>query len=125
MNFCSVTLKWALPKPSFLTTRRVVVGLPSRWPRHPATAGIWRFRCNSMSGIDSLSATAKWPVRHRGSTRYRGLRYRGLFVFYPDITKISDPQIEPNGCGRKDEEDEADEEDDEDEADEARRGNGR
>ena len=40
-----------------------------------------------MSGIDSTSATAKWPVRYRGS-RYRGLRYRGLFVFYPEITKM-------------------------------------
>ena len=85
-----------------------VVGIPGRW----------------------LGLVRGFPVRYRGYTRYRGLRYRGLFVFYPDITKSTlcrihshcnecpPPQIELNGCGRKDEEDEADEEDAEDDADE-------
>ena len=60
-----------------LNGRRFVVVLPSR--------------CQGpRPGTSNTSATAKLPVRYRGYTRYRGLRYRGLFVFYPEITKKSD-----------------------------------
>ena len=85
-----------------------------------------------MSGTESLSTTAKWLARYRACIRYRGPRYRGLVSESSDILisgggkdflshcyECPPPQIELNGCGRKDEEDEADEEDEEDEADEA------
>ena len=45
---------------------------------HPAPAGLWRYGCTMMSGIESLSTTVNWLARYRGSIRYRGLRYRGL-----------------------------------------------